>query len=87
MPGSGSRDTISYRPLALAVILANNSGTPCIVNWWRVVFLSVIEEHGGLRLSETSRPLLRGDEDLTLRRDRYDVQETRQTRDSVGESG
>lgn len=47
-------------------------------------FLSVIEEHGGLRLSETSRPLLRGDEVLTLRRDRYDVQETRQTRDSVG---
>ncbi len=47
-------------------------------------FLSVIEEHGGLQLSETSRPLLRGDEVLMLRRDRYEVQEARETRDSIG---
>ncbi len=37
------------------------------------------ESHGGLLLTEKSRPLLRGEASLELRRDRYEVHELKST--------
>lgn len=49
-------------------------------------FLSVTEEHGGLFLTEPSRSLLRGDDVLLLRRDRYDVQDIKKTQSRIDRS-
>ena len=46
-------------------------------------FVTVDSEHGGLRLSEQARPVLRGDQKITLRKDRPKIRAARRAKEAA----